>query len=951
MQIWKKRAFALLLALCILWPCCGAAASETAGEAAAGVRIPFGGDARGYDPERDGYYGLLPVRRQTGWDEAGEKIMESAYAPVLVYGGHLYLAQSEIESVLGLSVDTAQQTMRVRAFSRNLFLSAGEREAQFFAGDFPDTYLSLSMTLSAEPLLVDGTFFVPLQDLCILFDLGLHQEKIGEDRFAVVYAPDEGVLDVLAYLYNHSEDCKTFYTGGNLAALGGTSAAAQLAAKLLDGDATAWAALIVSSFGFSEQAYEMLLEQLADDLTLELLSVLPDEAVFTARESASAFSDVLELLKTESELGGNAAVDLDLMQAVFEGRVASDPLVSANDPRWFSETLDRIDALTEQKKALQQFNAGLDGVTTGLATVTGMLATASSYAAVDELSSYAVGELCASKAHLTNSHPAVLNEIEVYANRLHSGILNYSLYDYVSRNWGAWVLDGLSASTPPFKLLQLYTHLDPTISETLDQTRSYQMSLLAIPLQSDVERILRATLQAYPARRAGEEEFRDLTEAAYLYLKVCYLACNHAGSALALSGGEKTAWEAKMDALLEKMAILSTRYGYAPENAYEKHARLLQVDDAVWIEDYVQPAYAWISGEVRQAGSEDPVADAVCTVTGGEGQTCASFSGTPGGRYADVCLPLLEPNGCLPYAPDLRLSATLRFSSPSVEGEDRIALSVVPGKRIDPVETAYLGEAEGVAIASPLGVAGDALSAVTTSNIPQSAGIRELDLPVDAENDYYAASFAEYGGRLYFVEKQPGTSGDVPLRLCRCNLDGSGREVLGDVSWNGMYFLIEDGVLTWEGANPADGSTVYHSLNLETGEWTEQAEPAGSLTRLLFRGYASQGYEGNAAALEPMGEGAWTLYRVMRYDTGPGSLSLSNVTVSESGETSVALVGEPGHIQGVQHIFAIYGGYAYLSAYENGDGILYRLNLSDTNDLQEIGRHPAAGGGDAFFNH
>lgn len=54
------------------------------------------------------------------------------------------------------------------------------------------------------------------------------------------------------------------------------------------------------------------------------------------------------------------------------------------------------------------------------------------------------------------------------------------------------------------------------------------------------------------------------------------------------------------------------------------------------------------------------------------------------------------------------------------------------------------------------------LCAVTTRNIPEGAGIRELDLPVDAENGYYAASFAAYGGRIYFVEKRPGTSGDVP---------------------------------------------------------------------------------------------------------------------------------------------------------------------------------------------
>ena len=78
---------------------------------------------------------------------------------------------------------------------------------------------------------------------------------------------------------------------------------------------------------------------------------------------------------------------------------------------------------------------------------------------------------------------------------------------------------------------------------------------------------------------------------------------------------------------------------------------------------------------------------------------------------------------------------------------------------------------------------------------------------------------AAYGGRIYFVEKRPGTSGDVPLRLCSCKLDGSDRAVLGDVSWDGMYFVIEDGVLTWQTVNYADWSTLYRSCDLESGEW------------------------------------------------------------------------------------------------------------------------------------
>ena len=40
----------------------------------------------------------------------------------------------------------------------------------------------------------------------------------------------------------------------------------------------------------------------------------------------------------------------------------------------------------------------------------------------------------------TYSDPVVLDEMEVYAAMVHSGVIEYSLYDYVSKNWGSWVL-------------------------------------------------------------------------------------------------------------------------------------------------------------------------------------------------------------------------------------------------------------------------------------------------------------------------------------------------------------------------------------------------------------------------------------------------------------------------------------------------------------------------------
>lgn len=342
----------------------------------------------------------------------------------------------------------------------------------------------------------------------------------------------------------------TAYTSGNLALLSGSSAAAQMAAKLLEGDATAWAALALSSFGMDEKAYELLLEQLADNLTVDLMCVIPDESAITAKKSADYISDVLSLVQMETDLGANAVVDLELMDAVLEARLSSSDLV--DDPRWFSEALDKIDALTEQKKALASLNSGIDNVLTGVKTVFGMLQTAATYASVDDLSLGGVAAICANKEYLTYSNPVVLDEIESYAAFMQSGAVNYSLYDYVSKNVGSWVLDGLSASCPVFKLMQLSTHLVPALAEGIDATESFQISMLAIPLQSDVERVLQAELKAYPARKAEAEEFQVLSETAYIFLKTCYIAKNQATAALQLSGDDLATQQAQMEFLLEK---------------------------------------------------------------------------------------------------------------------------------------------------------------------------------------------------------------------------------------------------------------------------------------------------------------------------------------------------------------------------------------------------------------
>ena len=951
------RIAAFAMTLCMLLPSAQlgkarAFAVPASAEGQKTVNIPYGEDISAYNPEQDGYYGLLPVQYEKAQDDAGLKTMEKVYMPVLVSEGHLYISDSEMQSVLGLTVKKAGSTLLVSAYERHLALGAGNPEAQFFAGDFADSYISLSIPLSAPPVCVGESVWAPLQDLCILFDLGLHQEAEGEDIFITVYDPDETVIDVLAYLYNNSSACMTAYTSGDMALLSGSSAAAQVAAKMLDGDATAWAAVALSAFGLDEKGYELLLEQLADDLTVDLMCVIPDESVAAAKASVNKISDVLSAIQTEVDLGANAAVDMDLMDAVLEARLSSSSQV--NDPHWFSEALDKIDGLTEQKKKLKAMNAGIDGVLTGVTTVFGMLQTAATYASIDEISLGGVSAICANREYLTYSDPIVLEEIEKYAAFMQSGAVNYSLYDYISRNAGSWVLDGLTASCPVFKLMQLATHLIPALAEGIDSTHSFQISVLAIPLQSDVERILKAELKAYPARKADKREFKALSETAYIYLKTCYIARNQAASALGLSGDALAKQQRQMNFLLEKMAILSVNYTITPENTYSKVYRIQEIDDSTLIDHYTKKMILQISGAVLKEGDESPVTDAHCEIVNADGELCGFFDGTPDGWYDKIFVPFYQPAGCIPHKSELVVTAQLRFTSPTVEGEANVQAKAEPGAAVNPVEPAYLGESVGFSMASTMGEIDGTLYCVSTRYIDESEGIQPL--PAPAGEGYYVAKFAYYGGKIYYVEKTPGTDDTVGFRLCRCEKDGSSRTVLvesGGIGWSGLYFVIENGYISWKERNASE-ENLYHTYGIAEGKMMNGGGAIGPLTVL-----ALGGYNGGEVVLVDNKDETWTLYRRLLNHEDEESLSYSLVRLGPNRSPSVPgdtfayaeYKGMKGYIEGVQSIFAVYNGYAYMTAYENNDGVLYKLNLNDANDLKEIGRHMTAGGGDAFFNY
>lgn len=140
------------------------------------VDIPFGKDISEYNPEKDGYYGLLPMQYEVS--QSADVILQMAkvYVPVLVSEGHLYISTNEIDVVLGLTVKHANGAAILSAYERHLAVRANSDEALFYTGDYWEAYASLMMKLSAPAVSYNGSLWIPLQDICVIFDLGLHQE-------------------------------------------------------------------------------------------------------------------------------------------------------------------------------------------------------------------------------------------------------------------------------------------------------------------------------------------------------------------------------------------------------------------------------------------------------------------------------------------------------------------------------------------------------------------------------------------------------------------------------------------------------------------------------------------------------------------------------------------------------------------------------------------------------
>ena len=258
--------------------------------------------------------------------------------------------------------------------------------------------------------------------------------------------------------------------------------------------------------------------------------------------------------------------------------------------------------------------------------------------------------------------------------------------------------------------------------------------------------------------------------------------------------------------------------------------------------------------------------------------------------------------------------------------------------------------------ASCIGEIDGKLYALNTQYIDSSEGIQQIDLPT--ESDFHVTRFAYYMGRVYYAEKTPGTDG-CDFRLSSCKPDGSEKKTIAEgdgLSFASRNFVIERGMLSWRMYNPNTNESHIVSYAILPGM---SEAPELPLTELVL-----SSYQQNAAVFVKASDTTYDMY--LRHQKGTDAESMGHylVTIDDSGNTDVEYQGVCGQITWIRpdgaedctnpsRAFAVYDNYAYISAFENNDGVLYKLDLENPargDRFYEIGRHMTAGGGDPFFN-
>ena len=684
------RFLALALSAALLLSCAPALAAE-------GPKIPIGDDLKEYEPDRDGYYALLPVRYEPPGEgvhpEGQARVTKDIYLPVLVYQNTVYVSKEDFIEISGTHiVQASDPRCCLLGFQlREVFLFADKTHAIYVQGNWHDdgqAFANLSLPLSAAPMFIDDVLWLPLDDVALIFGMDPSVQGEGEDKIYQLFRPERDALDVLANLTTEMDFWTSEFDFWDDEGAQWSSASATYLDNLLHLDPTTLQMLVKQcaltdlwASGFLDDSQEDWVQMLTTDVAEMLVLAGADEAFEAAQRSFDASSELLSVAQTAFQ--GRAQFTTDVVKPLL-GKFRDKEAVKRLG-KLIGQMEDPINA-----KALKDISDVSGQVLTVAGGVLSFCGNVAAFEGRDALGQETLTALL-DRASFRHTPEVCVETLRKNLKEYQKTAAQYALGKTLREEGISTVADFFSLTLPPLTVYKLASELFPPLAHMRGAALSFQDAMVAAPLQYDAQAAAESVLAHFNGADFTPGEMREALLMSYIFMKSCYVTTKLAKQSIPDRKADTSRFDQKCDQLLGDLAILSNAYSaddsLLPGNLSERFAPLSSGAPYDLV-DLAKKMYYTVYGEVREKDTEKPVKDARCEITANE-KDMGWFEETPEGKY-EVNIPVYEPEGILSLTPSaLVRDVELTFSSKTVEGEDSVKPEFDPGERVE-AETAYL---------------------------------------------------------------------------------------------------------------------------------------------------------------------------------------------------------------------------------------------------------------------
>ena len=688
------------------------------------------GNVKNYDPRKDGYHALLPVRYEIPFSsvtEEGATYIE-ILLPVVVFQNHLLVNLNFFKEITGVEVHkeplrSGEKRARICVFKRTVVVTEGKGELLYYLGSEknPGNWLdSGSFVLGTPPQTIDGDLYAPLLDLLAvlqipyeLFNSNKSQMFAGRSKqFLQINQPSKTVYDVLAEIKDDDSMYPFSYGDADLRAVLASANIGVGAHEMLEGDPFAWFSTILSgTMIFDKQGQQIRDDKWCDELTKRILAMYEEEGSFLDEINARNAIQFLDYFMTGMmESKKEKATELYL-EALWNN--LEQPWSKTRDYVIQGNLFDYEEVcrdLQDSEKYFGEINSKLKTVSKSqqyLGIAVDMIKTINTYDKRDKIISNGFTHLFSQSFQKKYGYSLQylgkqnLDRIGKNVAQIENDVSAYSVKETLCKHAKDIVSEAFLSKQPLFFVYQVFVKHLPFIKNNLNSMDNIILSDYAIHLQYDTRNAALSCLKKIHLSTSKEEEILDGIELVYLYLKCCYVARDSAVKAILERSGGKTdlgRQKTKNRIILQNLAALSDGYrrgedaskSVLPPTASDLHQELSERKTEEKLFSFLFPMYVKVYGKVLQnTDKKTPVEDADCWITV-SGENVGSFSGTEKGVFS-VFIPLPKPKEILMDLSVLEnMEISLGFSSPTVRGNAAVQSAPEPGEEID-LGVVYLG--------------------------------------------------------------------------------------------------------------------------------------------------------------------------------------------------------------------------------------------------------------------